>query len=736
MRDSGIEIWGGIECTVNRVGNRFHSQLEFSGHDKRDDDLDAIAALGIRTLRYPILWELTDPGAPAAANWDWPERRLRRLRQLGITPIVGLVHHGSGPPHTGLLEEEFARRLARFAEKVARRFSWVDLYTPINEPLTTARFSALYGLWYPHARLDRAFVQAMLNQCRAVALAMRAIRRVNPRARLVQTDDLGKVHSTPTLRHQAEFENERRWLTWDLLCGRVDQKHTLWAYLAGAGAREDEILWFKDNPCPPDVVGVNYYVTSERYLHDRPDLFPPHCRGGNGRLEYADVEAVRVLEAGTEAGIGMLLAEAWQRYQLPLALTEVHLGCSREEQMRWLFELWQAARCARERGADVRAVTTWALFGSYDWNTLLTEFTGCYEPGAFDVRCIAPRPTALARLVHDLASEREPRHLALLRLPGWWHRSTRLPAAFPGAASSESPHLPMTQAGLPPGARPVLVVGADGTLGQAFGHLCDVRGIPCILTNRKELDIGVESSIVNALDKWRPWAVINTAGYVRVDDAESDVERCYRENVEGAQNIALQCAGRGLQFITFSSDLVFDGGRSEPYVETDVVGPLNVYGRSKAAAETAVLASHPKALVVRTSALFGPWDAHNFLSVTLARLARGAVVLVPETMVVSPTYVPDLVNACLDLLFDQESGIWHLTNQGATSWADFARDAAARARVASQGLCPTNAEELGYRAERPAYSAMTSNRGMLLPSLEHALQRFVQSAAGRRRLAA
>jgi dTDP-4-dehydrorhamnose reductase len=395
--------------------------------------------------------------------------------------------------------------------------------------------------------------------------------------------------------------------------------------------------------------------------------------------------------------------------------------------MRWLFELWQAARCARDRGADVRAVTTWALFGSYDWNTLLTEFTGSYEPGAFDVRCVTPRPTALARLVHDLASKHEPQHVALLRLPGWWHRSTRLFAAFPGDGTSESPRLAKAQARPPPGVRPVLVVGATGTLGQAFGHLCDVRGIPCILTNRQELDIGVEGSIVNALDKWRPWAVINAAGYVRVDAAESDVDRCYRENVKGAQNISSQCADRGLRFITFSSDLVFDGGRSEPYVETDVVGPLNVYGRSKAAAESAVLASHPKALVVRTSALFGPWDAHNFLTVTLARLAQGGVVQVLETMVVSPTYVPDLVNACLDLLFDQESGIWHLTNRGATSWADFAREAAARARVGSQGLCPTDAKELGYRAVRPTYSAMTSNRGILLPSLDHALERFVQA---------
>ena len=82
-------------------------------------------------------------------------------------------------------------------------------------PLTTARFSGLYGFWYPHERDDRAFAQMLVNECRASVLAMQAIREVNPRAQLVQTEDIGKVYSTPLLAYQAEFENERRWVTLD-----------------------------------------------------------------------------------------------------------------------------------------------------------------------------------------------------------------------------------------------------------------------------------------------------------------------------------------------------------------------------------------------------------------------------------------------------------------------------------------------------------------------------------------
>src|SRR5690606_14685762 len=171
----------------------------------------------------------------------------------------------------------------------------------------------------------RTFWQALHGQCRGTVLAMRAIRRVQPAARLVQSDDLGRTWSTPALAYQAEFNNQLRWLAWDLLCGTVDAGHPMWGWLLHCcGAGEDELLWFARNPCPPDIIGINHYVTSNRFLDERVARYPPDVVGGNGRDVYADVEAVRVLDSHA-TGAGPLLREAWERYGLPLALTEVHL---------------------------------------------------------------------------------------------------------------------------------------------------------------------------------------------------------------------------------------------------------------------------------------------------------------------------------------------------------------------------------------------------------------------------
>lgn len=417
-------MWGGIECTHNRVGNRYFDQLDRNGHAERIEDLDRFAALGLRTLRYPVLWERTAPSGVERADWRWPDERLGRLRELGITPIVGLVHHGSGPRSTSLIDPHFPEKLAAYAGAVAERYPWVCDYTPVNEPLTTARFSGMYGHWYPHGRDTRTFLRALLNQCRAVALSMRAIRQINPAARLVQTDDLGKTFATAPLRRQAAHENERRWLTFDLLCGRLNSGHPLWRYLRAGGLSEEELLWFQENPCPPDVIGINHYLTSERFLDHRVEAYPTWTHGGNDQqLRYADVEAVRapIDLAGPET----LLREAWQRYHLPLAVTEAHLGCTREEQLRWLLHVWCAAEAVRAHGVDVRAVTVWSLLGAFDWNSLLTEQRDQYEPGVFDLRAPAPRPTALARLTSDLAAGREPRH-PVLDGPGWWQRPERV----------------------------------------------------------------------------------------------------------------------------------------------------------------------------------------------------------------------------------------------------------------------------------------------------------------------
>lgn len=716
-----LELWGGIECTINRVGDGYFSQLERSGHAARLDDLDCIATLGIRCIRYPVLWERTAPDGVARAHWRWAEERLGRIRELAMTPIIGLVHHGSGPRYTSLVDPLFADKAAEYAAAVAERFPWAEYYTPINEPLTTARFSGLYGVWYPHGRDEKTFKTTLFNQCRAVILCMRAVRRVNPAAKLVQTDDLGQTYSTPKLKYQADFNNQLRWLAWDLLCGKVTPDHALWEWLTKrCGASVGELQWFGENACPPDIIGINHYITSDRLLDERLANYPACFHGGNRRHRYADIEAARALAVPT-GGVKPLLRAAWERYGLPCAITEAHMGSTRDEQMRWLAEMWTAAREAREEGVDVRAVTVWALLGSYDWDCLVTTCRDYYEPGAFDVRGQGRRPTALAELMRALAGEGEIPDHPVLAGEGWWKREVRFispPVSLADPIVERTSYAPTMKT-------PLLIIGATGTLGRAFARICEKRGLEYRLLGRQEADIADAASMERAMDCYRPWAVINAAGYVRVDEAETDAERCFRENTLGPYNLATICARHGIPFVTFSTDLVFDGKQQSPYVESDRVSPLNVYGKSKAQAECRVLERHPASLVVRTSSFFGPWDEHNFITLALRTLRAGRTFVAANDLVVSPTYVPDLVNACLDLLIDRETGIWHLTNDQPITWADLALRAAALAEVDCSNLQCCTSQHLGYIAKRPSYSAMNSQRAPLMPSLESALSRYL-----------
>ena len=423
-----LALWGGIECTVNRVGNVYQDQVRRCGHHHRLDDLDRLAELGIQTLRYPVLWERTAAIRPDKLNWRWPDERLNHLRRLNINPIAGLVHHGCGPRYATFDTPAFEHELPRYARRVAERYPWLCAYTPVNEPLTTARFAGLYGIWYPHGRSDRQFVSILLRQLRATVRAMAEIRAVQPAAQLIQTDDLGYTHSTPGLGYQASFENARRWLSWDLLCGCVTPSHTLWNYLRQAGATERELWYHVENPCPPSVVGVNHYVTSERYLDEYVDAYQPHMHATNGMHAYVDTEVVRAAP-GQRLGLKTLLLQAWERYRLPLAITEAHLGDCVDEQKRWLGEAWQQAEAARHAGADVRAVTVWALLGLYDWHCLLARREDIHEPGVFDVGSGYPVPTGLADMVRQLATG-QPVDQLVPPGPGWWQYSAAMHEAL------------------------------------------------------------------------------------------------------------------------------------------------------------------------------------------------------------------------------------------------------------------------------------------------------------------
>jgi dTDP-4-dehydrorhamnose reductase len=701
-----LELWGGLEATIVRIGDRFRDQIAETGHRDRIEDLDRIAALGIRTLRYPILWEAIAPERPDETRWDWHDARAERLRALGVRPIAGLIHHGSGPAYTSLVDPAFPELFAVHARNVAERYPWIDLYTPVNEPLTTARFSGLYGHWYPHERSDRAFLRALVNECRATLLAMREIRRVNPGAKLVQTEDFGKTFSTPALAYQAELENERRWLSFDLLFGRVDRHHPWWPVLVENGIEERELDELAEGAGAPDIVGINHYLTSERFLDERVTRYPEHFRGGNGQDSYADVEAVRIRSLVDEVGPASRLREVWERYHAPIAITEAHHGCSRDEQLRWLVEVWQAARTVRSEGADIRAVTIWSLFGAVDWNSLLTREAGFYEPGPFDVRGPCPRATALAAAASSLASHGEYDH-PVLDSPGWWRRETRFytpgPVSVPSAANAP---------------RRVVILGDGGPVAEAISRIATERGLAHAVLgprDQKQLDGTFAPSA--------PWALIDLTGLSRHRSAIG----------EAVPDLAWRAHLSGARFVTLTGPGLFSGRLGRPYAESDPPDAADAPGRRALAREQQIRRLNPQALAVRTGPLFGPWDRENDVFELMLSLAAGGQAA-KGSEVVSPSYLPDLAHALLDLLVDGESGIWHLANCGEARWDDIAERLASRAGLEA-------ARQTAAKGMRNL--ALATEHGAVMPSLDSALDRFLHDcepdwrmADGRLRVAA
>ena len=706
-----LEIWGGIECTRNRVAESFFDQLDLGGHSDRLSDLRLMAQLGLTAVRYPVLWERVAARGVAHADWGWTDERLGMLRELGIRPIVGFVHHGSGPPDTSLLDPAFPERLAEFGGAFARRFPWVDCYTPVNEPLTTARFSCLYGHWYPHRHDDQSFARSLVIQCQAVAATMCAVRATRPDAQLLQTEDAGRVFGCRSLLSQVRFENHRRWLTFDLLAGRVGRAHPLRPYLLENGVAAAVLDNLVSNPCPADVLGLNFYVTSDRVLDPQWWRHPQCLRGGNGRVQYVDTEAVR-LQVPSAASHRRVLREAWRRYGVPLALSEVHLGGHREDQLRWLAQAWRAAHASRRLGIDVRALAVWSLFGAFGWDTLVTR-PDTYESGAFDVRGAgrqSPRRTAVAAAIEDLAHGQPPAHPAA-RGKGWWRR----PRSRERRASRDE--------------QPILLVGSTGTLGSAFRRICAARDLPTVALKRHDVDAADPTAVLEVLGRLRPWVVINAAGFCDVDAAESDPARCRRANVDVPLALARASAMRGIPLVTFSSDLVFDGRARTPYVEHAVPGPLNAYGAAKAQAEHGVRTLGGHSLIVRTSAFFGPWDASNFATRVIGHVREGREVPLPSDVVVSATYVPDLVDAVLDLAIDGAYGTWHLVSSDALSWHELGAVVASRAGVDAALVVPALASRMAWTAARPAFSALSSARANVMPSFDSSLDRFVSAMA-------
>lgn len=703
-----VELWGGVECTINRIGNTYMDQLKLSGYHTREGDLNEFAKLGITALRYPILWETYQPHKYTQIDFGDMAMDLLKLKHNNIEPIAGLLHHGSGPEFTDLLDENFPLLFAEYAAEVASAFPLLKYYTPVNEPLTTARFSGLYAHWYPHHKNEISFFKILFNQLKGVVLAMQEIRKICPDAKLIQTEDLAKIFSTPRMKYQADFENIRRWLTFDILTGRLTSRHPLFYYILNSGINESDINFFQDNPCKPDILGANYYVTSERYLDENVGNY---SSDKNVSIGYVDVEAVRI-NNNEKTGLKSRLNELWLRYKIPIAVTEIHMNCHREEQLRWFNDAWQDCMELKNQGADIKGITAWALLGSYGWDKVLTDKNPKYETGVFDITSGKLRETCITHMLRKLSQGLSYEHL-LLETPGWWKRNSRfINSDLPGAEIYNSDKL-------------IFIISKRGVLGSMFAKHCDDRAINYLPFGRNDFDICDTEQMNKMIRIYKPWAIINCAGYVNIDLAETDINSCLNLNTRGVIKLAELCQKNNIKLVTFSSDMVFSGETGN-YSEADRTDPVNIYGISKLLAENFVMLHNPDALIIRTSSFFSPYDRYNFLSIALDEISKGKKFTAEDGITISPTYVPHLVDKCLDLLMDDENGIVHLTNKGSISWYEFACTAAKQAGLKTDQIRKIESNIKKTKIRRPLNSSMTSIRGDFMPPLEDAINDYLK----------
>jgi dTDP-4-dehydrorhamnose reductase len=221
----------------------------------------------------------------------------------------------------------------------------------------------------------------------------------------------------------------------------------------------------------------------------------------------------------------------------------------------------------------------------------------------------------------------------------------------------------------------ILVTGKAGQLATSLAaRAAGDAKLELVTLSRPELDLEKPVSIAEQFAARQPDLVINAAAYTAVDRAETEPERAFAINRDGAAVAAATAYRLGVPFVHISTDYVFDGSKSRPYVEADETNPLNVYGRSKLEGERAVLAAHPRALVLRTSWVFSPFGS-NFVK-TMLRLGTDRPVLrVVSDQFGSPTSSVDLAAAILDIapiLQREPGGLYHLAGQGSTNWHDFA----------------------------------------------------------------
>jgi beta-glucosidase/6-phospho-beta-glucosidase/beta-galactosidase len=352
-------LWAsGIENTFiahARPGMRTLDEYELMGHYTHwREDLALARQLGVQSLRWGIPWYRVEP-RPGVFDWSWTDQVLPYMvQELGITPILDLMHYGTPLWLEGsFVSPAYPRRVAAYARAVAERYgSLLRFYTPLNEPLVNGLFCGQRGLWPPYLRGDSGYLRVMLNLARGIVRTVEALREVDPRAVMVHVEAAGLSRfADPDLAPLAAEEQLRRFLCLDLITGRVTRDHPLLAWLLRNGVAPSELRDLARTPLSLDLLGLNFYpqwATLELSIHR------------TGRLALRKVEK-------DGAGFAELIELYYDRYRAPVMITETSAVGNHRLRERWLIASLAGIKGLRARGVPVLGYTWFPLFTMVDW---------------------------------------------------------------------------------------------------------------------------------------------------------------------------------------------------------------------------------------------------------------------------------------------------------------------------------------------------------------------------------
>jgi beta-glucosidase/6-phospho-beta-glucosidase/beta-galactosidase len=364
-------------------------EMESCGHYHRwREDFDLTKELGINYLRYGPPYYKTHL-APGRYDWDFTDQTFNVLRDKEITPIADLCHFGVPDWIGNFQNPDFPQLFAEYARAFAKRYPWVQHYTPINEIYITATFSAQNGWWNERLSSERAFVTAIKHLCKANVMAMEAIHEEQPDALFIQSESSEYFHPVDPVAETFDFDrpfqnivyfNTKRFLSLDLIY-RHPIGGLMLEHLYDNGMTRDEYHWFYQRKFSPrQVMGNDYYITNEHLV---------------------DHEG-RVSPSGEIFGYYVITRQYYDRYHLPIMHTETNLADA-DQAPHWLYKEWMNMLRLRRDGAPITGFTWYSLTDQKDWDTALREPNNRVNPvGLYDLdRKIRPVGIAYRKLIND-----------------------------------------------------------------------------------------------------------------------------------------------------------------------------------------------------------------------------------------------------------------------------------------------------------------------------------------------